>query len=257
MKEIIRNSPILGGLARRVYSWATGSYISEPRYWLQTLLPAREPISVVQIGANDGITGDPLHELLVKRKAWSSLFVEPVPFLFNRLKTNYAGDDRFSFENSVINDGRRVEFYWVCEDAKTAIPNLPEWYDQLGGLSRTHIVEHLAALEPFVRSTHLSGITFADLLAKHQIDRIDVLHIDTEGSDFKILSQLNLDQYTPKVILFETKHLPPHEKQQSAEFLCDLYAQYDLGDDRLAVRLDVVDANHRRLQMLGRHKVRP
>jgi hypothetical protein len=40
-----------------------------------------------------------------------------------------------------------------------------------------------------------------DLFERHSLNAIDLLHIDTEGADFKVLSQLNLNKYRPKVIL--------------------------------------------------------
>ena len=256
LKEMIKRSPTWSGVARRICSLLAGPDLRNPSYWLENLLSGHEPTKIVQIGSNDGQTGDPLYDLLIARKTWTALFVEPVPFLFERLKGNYGGDSRFRFENSVVNNGQSIVFYWVSEAAKLSVPNLPAWYDQLGGFSKSHIVRHLAALEPFIRSSPLPGITLADLLTKHQIDRVDVLHIDTEGSDFKILSQLDLSEHTPKIILFETQHLLPLETQQSREFLCRHYALYDLGNDMLAVRLDLNDANQRRLRALKKYRVK-
>jgi len=44
---------------------------------------------LLQIGANDGVTDDPRHELVLQHKL-AGLFVEPLPDLFERLRTNYA-----------------------------------------------------------------------------------------------------------------------------------------------------------------------
>lgn len=190
---------------------------------------------VVQIGSNDGVTRDPIHNLLLRKRKWRVLFVEPVPFLFNKLKKNYSGDPRFKFENSVINDGSSVTFYWVAETAKEAIPDLPDWYDQLGGFDRAHITKHIPELEPFIEKAEFSGITLDDLFEKHAIERLDLLHIDTEGADFKILSQLDLRKRTPKIILYEKKHLSRKEERESILFLKANYVLYRFGGDILAV----------------------
>ena len=130
LKDQIKDLPIIGKIARQAYSRLNGSYRKCPSYWIPKVVRQKEAV-VVQIGSNDGRTGDPLHDLIGRRKSWSALFVEPVPFVFQRLKSNYSGDGRFRFENSVINDGSDITFYWVSEEAKKSIPNLPEWYDQL------------------------------------------------------------------------------------------------------------------------------
>lgn len=43
-----------------------------------------------QIGANDGVLGDPLHDSVLRHKL-TGLLVEPLPNLCERLKANYAG----------------------------------------------------------------------------------------------------------------------------------------------------------------------
>ena len=66
---------------------------------------------VLQIGAHDGITADPISNK-VKKNSWSGLFVEPVDYLFERLKLNYKGYDNLKFENSVISNTKGyVDFY--------------------------------------------------------------------------------------------------------------------------------------------------
>jgi len=64
-----------------------------------------EKAVIIQIGSNDGVSNDPVHELLLEREKWSAVFVEPVPYVFDRLKSNYPSSSRFVFENSLINGG--------------------------------------------------------------------------------------------------------------------------------------------------------
>jgi FkbM family methyltransferase len=193
---------------------------------------------VVQIGSNDGRTTDPIYRILKKRKKWKALLVEPVPHIFNRLKKNYSGNDRFSFEQAVINEGVKTQFYWVSEKAKIDVPGLPPWHDQLGGFNRQHILTHMPNLEPYIVSEEINGITLETLLTKHHVSHINLLHIDTEGSDFKILSQINLSCMPPDVILYECKHLSSSDQQKSYELLSAKYSLYNFTDDILAVRKD-------------------
>lgn len=224
-------------------------------YWLRQLVVARN-LQVVQIGSNDGKTGDPLHRLLKRNPKWNALFVEPVPHLFTRLKANYGPSDRFRFENAAINDGRCQTFYSVDEAARTAIPDLPKWHDQLGSFNPDHITNRLPQLAPFVRPIQVAGITLPELLRKHGITDIGILHIDTEGYDYKVLSQLDLRATVPQVILFEHKHLSKEERIAALKFLDAQYRVFQLGIDMLAVSRTCMGATPSVLRRLEPNRVR-
>jgi len=224
-------------------------------YWLGQLVVARH-LQVVQIGSNDGRTGDPLHRLLRRNPNWNGLFVEPVPHLFTRLQANYGASDRFKFENAAVNDGQCQTFYSVDEDARKAIPDLPKWYDQLGSFKPDHITNRLPQLAPFVRAIQVTGITLTDLLRKHGITDIGILHIDTEGYDYKVLSQLDLQATVPQVILFEHKHLSQDERIAALKFLDGRYRVFQLGMDMMAVSRTCEGATPSTLRRLEPNRVR-
>ena len=206
-----------------------------PPYWFNKILGGEDAF-IVQIGSNDGKTGDPLNELLQINKRWKALFVEPVPFLFKRLKSNYLDASRFQFENVAINNGEKLKFYWVDAKAKESINGLPFWYDQLGSFDKNHITKQLGDyIQPFILSEELEGITLPDLIQRNKVKQIDVLHIDTEGYDWKILSQLDLNSYSPQFILYEMNHLSPKEMTESYRFLKEKYELFHIGIDILAV----------------------
>ena len=209
-----------------------------PAYWFDQLL-ANQFAMLVQIGSNDGKTGDPLHALLQKNKKWKALLVEPVPYAFERLKTNYSDRSRFICENVAINQGEALDFYWVDSIAKKHLQDLPYWFDQLGSFDKEHILKHFdGQLAPFIVSQKLQGIKLVNLLNKHQIDRIDILHIDTEGYDWEILSQLDLNKHCPQFIMYEYKHLNQMDLQKSIQFLKD-YQIFNIGIDLLAVHRQI------------------
>ncbi|MFK7809343.1 MAG: FkbM family methyltransferase [Saprospiraceae bacterium] len=208
---------------------------SFPAYWLDRCL-SNSAATIVQIGSNDGKTGDPLFSLLHKNKRWSALFVEPVPYSFEKLKSNYSGESRFRFENVAVNNGEQLTFYWVDKKAKDALPDLPYWYDQLGSFNKDHILQHFdGALKPYVKTALLEGVTLQHLLDRNKIEKIDILHIDTEGYDWNILSQLNLNKYRPGFILFEYNHLSEKELIAAKAFLSTYYHVFNMGIDLLAV----------------------
>ena len=208
-------------------------------YWINQFLLSQE-VSVVQIGSNDGKTGDPLFKLIKKNKHWRSLFVEPVPFIFNRLKQNYLNETRFKFENSAINDGKEQNFYWVDPVAQESIKNLPSWYNQLGSFNKEHILKHLdGQLEPFIKMSKIHSLKLTQLFDKYQLYKIELLHVDTEGYDWKIISQLDFSKLIPSIILFEHVHLKKEENLQALKFLLSNYHIFSFKGDYLCLKRDL------------------
>ena len=225
----------LARLKRRILKKSILKDPQYPPYWLEKILGNKE-VLVVQIGSNDGKTGDPLNQLLNKNKKWKALFVEPVPYLFDRLKSNYQDVGRFVFENVAVNEGAKLDFYWVDPKAKDELSDLPFWFNQLGSFDKNHILNELGdKMKPFILSQELEGITLKTLLKRNKIQLIDLLHIDTEGYDWNILSQLDLRAYAPKFILYEVNHLSEDNLKASYDFLSEKYFLFDVGIDVLAV----------------------
>ena len=234
----------LKGIKRRFFKRKRASrsilrneIFDKPAVWIERFFNKNEN-SIVQVGSNDGITGDPLHELILKNKNWKVLFIEPVPFLFDKLKKNYPPHERFKFENVAINDGSSQTFYSVQNAAKKEISNLPSWFNQLGSFNRENITNHLnGILEPYIEEKKIQGVTLPYILDKNQIQKIDLIHIDVEGYDWIVLSQLDVKKFQPKIILYEHKHLTAHEKKESLEFLKKhAYSVFQLGADYIAVK---------------------
>jgi FkbM family methyltransferase len=234
IKQFIKRIPIVGDLMKSIYKRLKPNK-NLPTFWINKYLKD-SVLNIVQIGSNDGVTGDPIFELVRENKGWKVLFVEPVPYLFDRLKMNYNLDSRFIFENVAINDGTNQVFYSVKEDANKQIANLPSWYDQLGSFKRENIIKHLdGILEPYILETNVRGLTLNQLLTKNNISNLDLLHIDTEGYDYKILSQLDLKKYNPTIILFEHQHLQDSEKKEAVIFLKENYYIFRFGGDFLCI----------------------
>ena len=55
----------------------------------------------VQIGAFDGQTNDPIHDL-VERHGWRGILAEPQRRYFERLERTYAGNDRVTLRNVAL-----------------------------------------------------------------------------------------------------------------------------------------------------------
>ena len=72
---------------------------------LQKLTKGKTGIKFIEIGANDGITWDPLFKFIKKYK-WEGILVEPHPRYFRELVENYTSiiPGKIHFENIAISD---------------------------------------------------------------------------------------------------------------------------------------------------------
>jgi FkbM family methyltransferase len=208
-----------------------------PADLIKRKLRGRSSIFFVQVGSNDGLNGDPLHNLIKGNPRWKGVFIEPVRYTFDRLRSNYNGDDRFVFENIAISESvGEVDFFYVSEDAKAKLGQLPYWYDQLGSFDREHIVKHLEGrLEPFIVKERVKCETLNHVLSRNRVSKIDLLHIDVEGFDYNILAQVDFLRYRPDVILFEHRHLTSNNKRNAVRLLKSHgYTLGEFGGDTLA-----------------------
>lgn len=196
-------------------------------------------VRFLQVGSNDGKHGDPIFELARRNWAWSGILVEPVPPIFARLKENYGDDPRFTFECVAISTekGERT-FYTVSKEAKEAYPDLPEWYDQLNSFDRAHIVKHLdGKLEPFIVELKIECQTLETVLARNAVTTLDLVHIDTEGYDWQVLSQVDLDALKPTIVVFEHAHLSRDDRVLAENKLtASGYRITYRGNDTLAIK---------------------
>ena len=193
----------------------------------------RENVQVVQIGSNDGLSGDPVHSLLLRNPSWQALLVEPVPFLFERLQRNYPAEPRFQFANVAIAESEGAQpFYYIGEAAKERAAEVSQHFDQLGSFDREHIARHCGtALDSFIVTANIPTLPLPVLLERNGVSRMDLLHIDVEGYDWMVLRQLDLRHFQPAVILFEHKHFSDETRQAAHRFLEDDYAITNLGAD--------------------------
>jgi FkbM family methyltransferase len=201
---------------------------------------ADHPVTFVQVGSNDGTTDDPLRSL-AEAYGWSGVLVEPVPYVFSRLKQERGWDQRLRLENVAIGDHDGEAEFFHLRQLRLG-QQLPEWYDQLGSFSLEIIlspehVEQIPGIRDLVVRTTVRTLTFESLCAKHEIERFDLLHIDAEGYDWEILRRIELERYRPLMVLFEHRHLTPQD-QQCAQMRLELcgYAWHQAWFDTLAVR---------------------
>ena len=192
----------------------------------------------IQVGSNDGKGGDPLSELFFATN-WKGILVEPVPYLFEKLKSNYSAiSEKMIFVNAAISNERGTAPFWRLKESDD--PTLPFFYDQLGSFRKEVVLEHKAQIpqiESLLMEDKVKTILFADLLTDIKRKKIDILHIDTEGYDFEILKMAKIETLNLDLILFEHSHLSPADWKASWKMLRDAgFSVFKWNGDTLGVK---------------------
>lgn len=164
----------------------------------------------VEIGSNDGEQHDHLRPHILSR-AWRGVMVEPVPYVFARLQANYGGIDRVALENVAVAEvSAELPFFYLRDATPEEREHLPDWYDGVGSFDRAAIVSHIAQMpdiEERIVETSVAAIRYDELCDRHGIDRPDLLVIDTEGHDARIIRSIDLAERGPRMLIYEHFHL--------------------------------------------------
>lgn len=201
-------------------------------------LNQQESVNFVQIGSNDGKTGDPLFRFASKEAHWRGILVEPVGYVYRRLLENYQQNQNHHYVQAIISDDpANVKFYFLGQEAWQNLDDLPSYADQLGGFSPAHITRSLGEkVRPYVTSEEIQALSVPELLKRHPLPKVDLIHIDVEGHDWKVLQGFDLQELQPKIILVEHAHVSYWEcrKMLLALFKAD-YRVYQANRDLIAL----------------------
>lgn len=210
---------------------------------LRLLDEARDPVRFVEIGANDGVSFDPIAGF-VRDRGWSGLMVEPVPHVYERLVANHGENPRLRLINAAV----------AAEDGTGTIhhlrpgaddPGLPPWSEQIASFDRAHVLAELSGVaepERLLASTEVEVIAFETLLDRHGGERLDLLLIDAEGADLEIVEATDLDRLRPRLLVYEHHHMGDGERRRCESRLAE--SGYELvaeGLDTWALDTAVAD----------------
>ena len=208
---------------------------------LENLSKAYSEINFLQIGSNDGISGDPLN-FFINNYNWKGVLVEPIPFLFKQLQLNYAHrKDRLTFLNVAVGEKDKAEMIIYVFDEKFK-GQIPDWYYQLGSFYKDVIYKHdIPNVDHYIIEKKVPLQTIQTIIeASPSGKNIELLHIDTEGYDFEILKTVNFSELLPKVILVEYIHLNETNIKQMISLLkINGFAVYRCNQDFIGIQNSV------------------
>jgi FkbM family methyltransferase len=202
-------------------------------------------VRFVQIGAMDGIAFDPIRKAVV-RHGWQGILVEPLPDMMTRLQENYAGHAGLTFAPVAIAETTGTQ---TMQRVRAGDDDMPAWAQGLASLTpernalsgRKISAEQHQAIRERIESVEVECLSFPDFAQRYAIEGFDVLQIDAEGYDYRILKQVDLARHAPKCVHMEIACLPADEIAATINLLrrssYTCYAMED-GENLLALRRD-------------------
>ena len=173
---------------------------------LLTKISAERPdFFFVQVGANNGLTDDPIRQFVTKYH-WHGVLVEPQPQVFQQLLKNYEQEKQLAFENAAIadQDGTAQLFVATHQDETADLT-------VFASLKKDALIRGLdnpkaAGVQLQVQAVEVPALSVQTLLAKHRIAKIDLLLTDVQGYDREVVEQFLACGVEPTIIHFEHCH---------------------------------------------------
>lgn len=198
---------------------------------VERVLAGSGEVSLVQVGANDGTTNDPVGALLLTRPERFSraLLIEPQGPAFARLSARYADQPHIHCLHAAIDrePGQRSLFTLDRDAASARLGRTVS--DGVASFDRGHLVWILRTYDPAITEAEMDALITAtpvpvmpitDALAKADLaPPPTIMLIDTEGYDGQIIRMMAEADLWPNLIQYEHKHLQPTERREVAHLL--------------------------------------
>ena len=158
----------------------------------------RKQMIIFQVGVCKG--NDDVTKIVQKNPPELLVLVEPNAFHNEDILDCYSEIENVHVENIAITDDPRAElaaFYHHKDDGPLY---------EVSALDPRHILKHGYHPDGIVEST-IQAMTIGQVFDKHDCKKIDILSIDAEGFDDRIIRSIDLAKYDIKNIYFENLHL--------------------------------------------------
>lgn len=194
---------------------------------LFSLIERKQKINIVQVGANDGVHGDPLYDFIKKYYQRTNLIaIEPQLKAFNELKKNYQSVNNVSFFNGCVGDGNEHIFYSLNDNFKVLTGKKDIKFDGVSSLMKENLVKRLSLynidnFDKYIDKTKIRSHLLSNIIESFNYDpkEIDLLQIDAEGYDDQIIynSEIKVNKF--KFINYEYKNLNEEKIKKLHEYL--------------------------------------
>lgn len=243
LKSKLESYPLFLAYVQRLYN-IKASYWQPLPGKLESILRryfAREDIkkSIIQIGSNDGVSGDPLFPFIRDGNIPSTL-LEPVPAIFNKLSKLHKEKENITCVNvAITSNAGSMPFYVV--DNKTKI--FPDYFDQLGSFDKDTLLKQRKnhpEISEFIKTIDVDCMTLESLMQSLRIKSCSLLHIDAEGYDLDILETLDFSLWGHDIVIFEHVHVElSRYRKMLSRLRKEGYVVRDCGTDTIGLKANL------------------
>jgi FkbM family methyltransferase len=194
-----------------------------------------EICNFIQVGAYDGISTDPLRRF-IERCGWRGIMLEPQPGPAGQLRRLYQDNTNIVILEAAVDRERTTRTLYTVE-----CDSLPKWAGGMASFDRDLILRQnylIPEIEKFIRELRVNCVPFSEIIdAQPGEDRLDLLQIDAEGADGRILSFFPFDRVKPAIVHWEVKNMAKLEQEATLDLLCShgYLISRSGGEDMLAV----------------------
>lgn len=189
---------------------------------LTTLLDRVPTVRIVQVGANDGRYGDPLHAFVMgHRDRTRCLLLEPQSAVLPQLHATYMDHPAATIVTTAVGPADSLTLYTV---PPRVWPDLDVMYAKdwpayraptgIASADREHVRSWLRtfyrgreSVDSLIVAQTVPCATLPAILQAQQWDGLDVLVIDTEGFEAQVIAACDIPGLRPSLIWFEHAHL--------------------------------------------------
>lgn len=156
-----------------------------------------EDFTFLQIGANDGVFYDPINQY-INYYNLKGYCLEPIDEYYNKLVENYKHNSGIiPIKYAIYENSGKIKFYKHIKDESAL-----DWTIGMASVLFDHHKRN-GVESSKMEEIEVEALTFEDFFKLYPIKNIDLLQIDAEGYDYKIVKMFPFDKYRPKIIHFE------------------------------------------------------
>jgi FkbM family methyltransferase len=182
-------------------------YSGECQRFLRRVAESRSPFSILQVGAFDGVTNDPIHELIKTIPHVRAVLLEPQPAPYRALQRLWQDEARvIPLQAALAATCGELPLYVIADSHSHQHP----FAGQVASLSRRHVETECRRYvwrpsPDAVTSVPVTAVDWRTLSA--QYGPFDLVAIDAEGLDGEILHLIDLSDQPPGTVIYEHCHL--------------------------------------------------